>query len=184
MAADQTAESGRKGFALVLAFLSASLLDQSVKLWVEERAARFGSEGDGSSLVLLRYVENSSAFFGWTADWPDPLRLVLLSLTVLLALALALLIFRALAPGEWLGAMALGLFVGGAASNLFDRFRMGASVDLFRMPFPAALGEYAPVFNLADLFIATGAVILLLELWVLEGQERAATPGRREDSIR
>ena len=66
MAADQTAESGRKGFALVLAFLSASLLDQSVKLWVEERAARFGSEGDGSSLVLLRYVENSSAFFGWS----------------------------------------------------------------------------------------------------------------------
>jgi len=180
MSQRKEAELGGKGFALVLAFLSACLLDQSVKLWVEERVSSFGSEGDGRSLVFLSYVENSSAWFGWAVSWPEPLRLVLFSLALLLALALAWLIYRGLAPGEWLSSVGLGLFVGGAASNLIDRFRLGASVDLFRMPLPVELGEYAPVFNPADFFIATGAVILLLELWVHEGRERAATTERRE----
>ena len=174
MSEPQEEAVGGKGFALVFAFLSACLLDQSIKLWAEEHASSFAGESAGRSVVFLSYAENSSALFGWTVGWPEPLRMVLFSLAVLLALALAWLIFRSLAPGEWLSSAALGLFVGGAASNLMDRFRLGASVDLFRMPFPAALGEYAPVFNPADFCIAVGGVILLLELWVHEGRERAA----------
>ena len=181
MSEPQEEEVGGKGFALVFAFLSACLLDQSVKLWVEERASSFAGESEGHALVLLSYAENSSALFGWTFGWPEPLRMVLFSLVFLLALALAWLIFRSLAPGEWLSSAALGLFVGGAASNLLDRFRLGASLDLFRMPFPAELGEYAPVFNPADFCIVVGGIILLLELWVHEGRERAATIQPPED---
>ena len=171
----QEEEVGGKGFALVFAFLSACLLDQSVKLWFEERASSFAGESDRGSLVFLSYAENSGALFGWTVGWPEPLRMVVFSLALLLALALAWLIFRSLAPGEWLSSAALGLFAGGAASNVVDRFRLGASLDLFRMPFPAELGEYAPVFNPADFFIAVGGILLLLELWVREGRARAAT---------
>ena len=181
MSEPQEEAVGGKGFALVYAFLTACLLDQSVKLWVEEHASSLAGEGGGRSLVLLSYAENSSALWGWTAGWPEPLRLVLFSLAALLALSLAWLIFRSLAPGEWLSASALGLFVGGAASNLLDRFRLGASLDVFRMPFPADLGEYAPVFNPADFCIVVGGIILLLELWVHEGRERAATIQPPED---
>ncbi len=173
---------GGKGFALVLAFLLAWLLDQSVKLWVEEHAEAFVmTEGGGLPVIFLSYVENSSALFGWTARWPEALRLGLFSLAAFMAAGLAALIYRGLAPGEWLSSAALGLFVGGAFSNLMDRFRLGASVDLFRLPLPSNLVESAPVFNLADAFIVFGAAILLLELLVHEGRQRAATEPRHED---
>ena len=135
----------------------------------------FGCRARQQFRPFLSYAENSGALFGWTVGWPEPLRMVVFSLALLLALALAWLIFRSLAPGEWLSSAALGLFAGGAASNVVDRFRLGASLDLFRMPFPAELGEYAPVFNPADFFIAVGGILLLLELWVREGRARAAT---------
>ena len=70
MSEPQEEEVGGKGFALVFAFLSACLLDQSVKLWVEERASSFAGESEGHALVFLSYAENSSALFGWTVGWP------------------------------------------------------------------------------------------------------------------
>ena len=181
MAEPEEAVSG-KGFALVLAFLSAWLLDQSVKLWVEEHAHEFAmAEGGDLPLVFLSYVENSSALFGWMVGWPEVLRLTAFGGVVLLAAFLALLIYRGLAPGDWLSSAALGLFIGGAVSNWMDRVRLGASVDLFRLPVPSYLSESVPVFNLADVFIVCGGVILLIELVVQEGRERATAPGRSED---
>lgn len=171
-----------KGFALVLAFLSAWLLDQSVKLWVEEHAHEFMiTEGGGLPVIFLSYVENSSALFGWLAGWPEALRLVVFSLLVVAAFGLVGLIYRSLAPGDWLSSAALGLFVGGAVSNWMDRVRLGASVDLFRLPLPSYLSESAPIFNLADVFIVCGAAILLLELVVHEGRARASDPGGSEN---
>lgn len=54
----------------------------------------------------------------------------------------------------WPLAVALGLIAGGAAGNLLDRLRFGYAVDFFRVgPLPA--------FNLADVGLLMGAVLLL-----------------------
>ena len=164
-----------KGFAATLAFLTACLLDQSVKLWVEEHGELFlAAKSGGFPHVFLIYTQNSGALFGWMTTWPEPVRLGVFGLAAGASLALAVLIYRGLARGEWLSAAALGLLVGGGLSNLMDRFRLGASVDLFRFPLPAYVVESAPVFNLADLFILAGACILLLELLAREAAERAS----------
>ena len=50
----------------------------------------------------------------------------------------------------------LGLVWSGALGNLIDRFRYGAVVDfIYLWPWP--------VFNLADLFISTGCVLMIIE---------------------
>ena len=54
----------------------------------------------------------------------------------------------------WPVALALGLIAGGAAGNLLDRLRFGYAVDFLRVgPLPA--------FNLADVCLLIGAVVLL-----------------------
>ncbi|MBN1458970.1 MAG: signal peptidase II [Armatimonadetes bacterium] len=50
----------------------------------------------------------------------------------------------------------LGLIVGGALGNLLDRLRLGAVVDFIDL-------QVWPVFNLADIAITVGILILALE---------------------
>lgn len=53
--------------------------------------------------------------------------------------------------------LALGLIFAGACSNFIDRLRFGAVIDFLNLP-------YFPAFNLSDLYISIGAVLLLLSL--------------------
>lgn len=53
--------------------------------------------------------------------------------------------------------LALGLIFAGAFSNLLDRLHFGGVIDFFNLP-------YFPAFNLADLYISIGAMLLLLSL--------------------
>jgi signal peptidase II len=50
--------------------------------------------------------------------------------------------------------VALGFLIGGSASNLLDRLRLGHVTDFLDV-------RYWPAFNLADSFIVVGVVILL-----------------------
>jgi signal peptidase II len=55
-------------------------------------------------------------------------------------------------PWLWLGA---GLLAGGAVGNLIDRVRLDAVTDFLDPPL-------WPAFNLADIAITVGAVVLIL----------------------
>lgn len=71
-----------------------------------------------------------------------------------------------------LPAIALGLVVGGALSNVIDRFVHGAVADFFL--FHAGGLEWY-VFNLADVWIVAGVVGLLCA-WMTERREIATEP--------
>lgn len=55
---------------------------------------------------------------------------------------------------SWLLQLGLGLVAGGAAGNLVDRLHLGYVVDFVRILF-------LPPFNLADLAVLAGALVLL-----------------------
>ena len=63
--------------------------------------------------------------------------------------------------------VALGLLIGGSASNLIDRVRLGHVTDFIDLGF-------WPAFNLADAFIVSGVVILLVALLAADRSK----PGR------
>jgi signal peptidase II len=65
-------------------------------------------------------------------------------------------------PGLW---PAVGLLAGGALGNLADRVREGAVVDFIDPP-------RWPAFNLADVAITVGVVLLLIAYWQGQGQGR------------
>jgi signal peptidase II len=68
------------------------------------------------------------------------------------------------APGR-AGLLGLGLILGGAAGNLYDRIRFAQVRDFIDvrpgLPWPAWLTRW-PTFNVADAAIVTGVLLLLL----------------------
>lgn len=102
-------------------------------------------------LLRLYYVENTGAAFG-LFQGRNPL-LAVLAVVVVILLAIW---FRALAASR-LGALALGLQLGGAFGNLIDRLRHGFVIDFIDFPF-------WPTFNLADSAITVGVLILAVAL--------------------
>lgn len=72
-----------------------------------------------------------------------------------------LILFIKLPSQQRLKSWALILILSGALGNLIDRFTLGFVVDFIDLH----LGSYHwPVFNVADIAISVGAVLLLLEL--------------------
>lgn len=89
------------------------------------------------------------------------------------ALALIILVFlgsmyRATRPRDWVQALALGLVSGGAIGNVINRLWSERGVVDF---LDAGIGDARwPTFNVADIGITTGAILLA---WVLWREDRA-----------
>jgi signal peptidase II len=121
--------------------------------------------GEDVDLVLgfeLVNVKNEGIAFGFLGDGGD-----LVLVVTLLALALVLVWF-ALAPprpGLWI---AVGLLVGGALGNLVDRVRDDGVTDFLDPPL-------WPAFNLADVAITAGVVVLIVIAFAHE-RSQAAEP--------
>lgn len=108
--------------------------------------------GDGIDLILgvkLVRVANEGIAFGML-EGAGPLLLVLIGSAF--AILLGYFLVSADRPNLWLP---IGLLVGGAVGNLIDRIRDGAVTDFIDPP-------AWPAFNLADVEITVGVVILLL----------------------
>lgn len=93
--------------------------------------------------------------------------------TVAAVVAIAIIVYNfSLPPGQRLLRIALGLQLGGALGNLIDRLRLGYVTDfldvdvssIIRIPY---ISDW-PVFNLADLSIVTGVVVLAFLMLTLQ----------------
>ena len=86
-----------------------------------------------------------------------------------LVVSLGIIIYNArLGGGHKLLRLALGLQMGGALGNMIDRIRLGYVTDF------VDIGPW-PVWNIADLSIVTGTILLVLILFNEERQEKKAT---------
>jgi signal peptidase II len=133
------------GLAVVVA--AAVAADQLTKEIVSSQLAL-----DDSLHVLgpfsIHHVQNSGIAFGLFAS-ATPL------VTALTAFAVGwMLVFFARSGARHpILPVALGLLIGGSASNLIDRIRLGHVTDFLDL-------RYWPAFNLADSFICVGVAIL------------------------
>jgi signal peptidase II len=71
-------------------------------------------------------------------------------------------------------ALSLGLILGGALGNLWDRAALGYVVDFVSVHYKH---HYFPAFNLADAAISVGAVIMLLDSFLNGNRDDAAQKG-------
>jgi signal peptidase II len=74
--------------------------------------------------------------------------------------------------------IALSLQLAGAIGNLIDRLYQGYVLD-----FIALLPSFnMPVFNIADLSITTGVIILILSMWIKERESSDSEEHKDDDS--
>ena len=111
--------------------------------------------------INLVHVRNTGVAFGFFSGGGA----VVLTLTILaLALLIGYLALRPSRPWLWLPT---GMLVGGAVGNLIDRIDSGSVIDFIKLP-------AWPAFNVADMSITFGVLILL---WVLEGPKKTRDAG-------
>ena len=110
--------------------------------------------------VQLRLVYNQGAAFGLSVGgWSRP---VFIALT-LIAVTILWRMYRRTRADDWFRATAIALVVGGALGNLIDRLRSAQGVVDF---VDVGIGVHRwPTFNVADMGVSVGAVLLAWVLW-------------------
>lgn len=103
--------------------------------------------------------KNTGAAFGMLPSLGD-------FITILaIVVAIAIVYYFPQVPREdWTMRLAMGLEFGGAVGNLFDRLTIGWVTDF------VSIWRF-PVFNVADLSITLGVIVLLLGVWSQERQK-------------
>jgi len=158
--------------ALFWVWLSAIVvaLDQLTKWYVVGRFGLYEILPVGTYLDLTR-LHNEGAAFGLLADaggWQRWFFLVLAG-----AIAIAILWWLRSLPARghsWL-AIGLALILGGAVGNAYDRFMDGHVVDYLHFHWAE---HYFPAFNVADIGITTGAIMLVIDALLSNRRSRAA----------
>ncbi|MBO0661373.1 signal peptidase II [Jiella sp. MQZ9-1] len=155
--------------------LIAVMLDQLIKAIVVATMP-LGSAIPLLPFLALLHARNTGIAFSMFSEFGD------VGLSVLAGAVLLIVLFLWVkTPAERkLTHFGLAIIVGGAIGNLIDRVRLGYVVDYVYFHTPAF--DFA-VFNLADAFITVGAIIILLDEFVVAGlgNRKSADVGRRSD---
>ncbi len=155
---------------LFLALIAAILLiDLGIKDTIEKTENdAFPKELDGTGgRVVLYKAHNPGLPFGRLANYPELVKQLPLAVA-----GAAAGIFLWLLPkkGDRLQKLGLAFVLGGAASNLYDRFKRGYVVDYLNVRVKK-IREI--IFNLADVCILIGAAVFLI------GELIAPSSGKR-----
>lgn len=132
-------------------------VDRAVKAWMTG-AIMLQERGviDLLPFFDLRYAENYGVSYGMFTATSLEMRLGLIAVTALIATGVFIWMLRENARGDILG---LGMVLGGALGNIYDRLTFGYVIDYADLH----IGAWRPfqIFNLADVAITFGVLILL-----------------------
>lgn len=192
--------------ALVLAVLAAATLtalDIWAKTWAEENLSRARSgeapalceENDGyiayqrirgephvlvENMLDLEYAENCGAAFGLMRDAPAIARRVVFGIAAAVAVSALFFLFYQ-GRGGSLFAWSVPLVASGALGNLIDRIRYGYVIDFIHVHYEPWDFDY-PTFNVADITITIGVILLVIDSFRAEPVPADATPAASSDA--
>ena len=167
------------GFAVAALVLA---LDQLAK-WIVTGPLALDRIGDQLALLPifdLNYVQNQGISLGLLNASNPVGRWMLVGMTAAIAIAVGVWITR---EKNRLDQVALGMVLGGALGNIFDRVRFGYVTDFADLHFRGIPPQLCPsydnglcrpflVFNVGDAAISIGVVILLLRAFVSRKDHR------------
>jgi signal peptidase II len=134
-------------------------LDQGTKALATSIVSR-GDRAEVLPFLHIANVRNKGVAFGLGGD----ISAFLIAATILVLTGL--LVFLATrGRGGWLVWLPAALLIGGALGNLADRVRDGAVTDWIDLPL-------WPTFNLADVAIVLGVLLLLFDVERSQGERR------------
>jgi len=138
------------------------MIDQLSKLWVVNNFIPGESRVVLNKVLWLTYVQNQGAAFGILQghSW------LFFICAILVIVILVVINSKQHLPATM--QLIFGLIMAGAIGNLLDRLRLNYVVDFFDL-------GWWPVFNVADMAIVCGGILLVLKLlWDEKGEQRVS----------
>jgi len=157
-------------WGLVVGIVVADVITKRIA--VAELLPRYSQHQVLGKWVQLQLVYNQGAAFGiYLGEYS---RWIFIVLTIV-AVSLLARMYVVTPPEHRLRATALAMVIGGAIGNLIDRLRSGQGVVDF---IDVGFGVHRwPTFNVADMGVSVGAVLLAVVLWREdEADARVRTP--------
>ena len=156
---------------IVLLVLATIGCDQATKTIARARLADKGTVFVVDTVLVLRYVENEGAFLSLGVGLPRPLRTLAFIAFPLVALGIMTAYILRARNREWMTLAAFSFIVGGGMGNLIDRlFRDGRVSDFINL----GIGQLRTgIFNVADLSILAGCILLVLSPGIFRGHPAA-----------
>jgi signal peptidase II len=149
---------------LILILLTSNIAcDQISKKLVRQKIGYYEQIQLVSTYVTLTKVENSGAFLGLGDSLPQWIKLIVLKILPLLAIAYAIIFLLTKDNLSWQTLLGISCLIGGGMGNLFDRLIYGSVTDFLHMDFVIF---QTGIFNLADVSVMTGMFILLGEFYL------------------
>ena len=149
----------RRSWFILFTVVLTIAVDQISKVLVRN----YVEAGSNSQIIgdffTLHNVENTGAFLGMGSNLNDTLKLILLLILPIIVLALVLrYVFKDKSLDRW-SLFAFSSIIGGGIANVYDRFAYGSVTDFLHIDLggPIRTG----IFNLADLSVTTGMIILV-----------------------
>jgi signal peptidase II len=121
-------------------------------------------------LVPLTLAYNKGAAFGLSIG--EDSRWFFVPVTII-ALVLLTVLLKQAAERDYLRMSAIAFVMTGAVGNLYDRVRWSRGVVDFIGPIDLGFWDF-PIFNVADMSITCGAILLAISFWQEERAERRA----------
>ena len=146
-------------YELIIAILIG--LDQLSKYWALNYLQEIGSIPIIQNVFHLTYVENRGAAFGMFQNNQ------IIFVIVAIVASIFGLYYLHTKKMNLIGKFGIVLIISGAIGNLIDRVRLGFVVDYFDF---RIVWEY--VFNVADVFVVVGTLMLCIYILFFEGKEQ------------
>ena len=146
------------------------ILDLITKKWALDALSGGRRIDLANGLLPLTLAFNKGAAFGIRLG--DDSRWFFVPVTIVALVLLGLLLVQS-RKDDFLRVVALSLVVSGAVGNLYDRLRWSRGVVDFIGPVDLGFADF-PIFNVADIAITCGAILLALSFWLEEREERRA----------
>ena len=143
----------------ILVFLSI-VLDQISKIWVRNNFENYSEKSIIGDVFTLIKVENTGAFLGMGSELseiPRILLLIIFPVIVLISITLYTYIDKSL---DKLSIIGFSLIIGGGIANIFDRIVFGSVTDFLYINLGGIFKT--GIFNIADLSVTTGMIIILI----------------------
>ena len=163
-----------KWFALAATIL---LLDQLTKLWIMAEFSLGESRYVNGIFNLVR-AHNEGAAFSFLSDAGGWQRWLFSIISIVVSVVIAVWLTR-LPRQRVLEALGLSLILGGALGNLYDRLILGYVVDFLDFHWA---GWHFAAFNVADMAISVGAVLIIIDgLFFQQAEDADAASGAKPE---
>ncbi|MCL6295460.1 signal peptidase II [Jejuia spongiicola] len=157
---------------ILLVIIITIAIDQISKIWTRANVIKGSTSEIIGDFFTLHNVENKGAFLGMGSELNDTLRIILLLVLPVVVLAFVL---RHILKDKTLDNLSLFAFssiIGGGIANVFDRIAYGSVTDFWHIDLGGVFRT--GIFNIADLFVTTGMIVLVIASFRKKKTEKEA----------